>query len=149
LAASIFSYAASLSGLYTTQKGSYPVTVGVGFSSSELNISNEEILFHGIELPDYAIITSIDGLNYSKNKISKMTENQTVFIDSSLDVPQTKANLERYDFRKVGAKNAALFSLMYFIKKTNIFEFEAIIEAVKEQKLEDKVDLKKLIQEIE
>lgn len=148
LAASIFSYAASLSGLYASQKGSYPVTVGVGFSSSEINISDKEILFHGIEIPDYVIVTSIDGLNFSKPKIEKMSSDKILLLDSSLENPKTSAKIKSVDFRKVGGKNAALFSLLYFVKNENLFDFEAILEAVRQQNLEEKVEINRLINEL-
>ena len=48
-------------------KRSYPVTVGVGFSTAEINLSKEDIHFHGINIPDLVVITSKEGLNHSKD----------------------------------------------------------------------------------
>lgn len=61
-AARWFTAALNLGGLYTTQKNDNPVTVGTGYSTAEVKVAQEPILFTGIERPDFVVITSRDGL---------------------------------------------------------------------------------------
>ncbi|MDD3628122.1 MAG: thiamine pyrophosphate-dependent enzyme [bacterium] len=144
-AAEFFSQAAIASGLHTTKKGSYPVTVGVGFSSSEIIVSPEEILYTGIYEPDAVIIISQDGLNYSKKRIEEMTKG-VLYIDESLESPNTKAKIIKYDFRGyAGVKTACLYALFKLLKEHKIFPIDALIQTIKNSKLGDKIDIEKLI----
>jgi len=72
LAATILCKAAVKHGYNITQKGTYPVTVGVGFSVAEINISPDEIYFHGLSNPEYMLVTSQDGYEYSKKNNSNL-----------------------------------------------------------------------------
>ncbi|MGC8916050.1 MAG: thiamine pyrophosphate-dependent enzyme [Thermoanaerobaculum sp.] len=110
-AAESLARAAVAGGLHATKKGSYPVTVGVGFSAAELLLAPEPIRYHGIAAPDYLVITSEDGLHWAKPKLAAMRGGR-VFVDASLPVPQAPVPVEVRDFRKpFGAKNAALLAL--------------------------------------
>lgn len=143
LAASLISKACVSSGLCVTQKGSYPVTVGVGFSTSEINISPQPIDFHGINIPDIAIITSEDGLAHNRKRIESMTSGKLI-IDSSLEVPKTGAEVLQQDFRAVGARNASIFAVFYFALKTGIISSEAILKVIEEDGKADKLPLPKI-----
>lgn len=143
LAALLLSKSSMLSGLHVTQKGSYPVTVGVGFSTSEINLSQNYIRFHGIEVPDVAIITSKDGLEHNRKKIESMKFECKLFIDSSLEVPETKAKVIRYDFRGLGARNAAIFAVLYFALKTCIIPTESVFSSIEKLGKSDKLPLSK------
>jgi Pyruvate/2-oxoacid:ferredoxin oxidoreductase gamma subunit len=127
-AAEKFAVAAISSGLNATKKGSYPVTVGIGFSASDIIISPDKILYTGSPVPDILIITSEDGLAYARTALGLMQEG-LVFIDESLPVPETKATLVRHPFRDMaGSRNAALYCLLIMLKQTGYFpadEFEA------------------------
>ncbi len=138
LAAGLICKAAVASGLHVTQKGSYPVTVGVGFSTAEINISPETINFHGIDVPDLVIITSTDGLAHNVKKIAAMTTGKLI-IDQSLQVPATGAEILMHDFRSVGARNAALFAICYFAIKSGIISTEAIFKVIEEEGKTDKL----------
>ncbi|MCS7183026.1 MAG: thiamine pyrophosphate-dependent enzyme [Thermoanaerobaculum sp.] len=110
-AAESFARAAVAGGLHATKKGSYPVTVGVGFSAAEILLDPEPIRYHGITQPDLVIITSEDGLHWSRPLWSGMTAGQ-VYLDASLPRPEVRVPVEVRDFRTPhGAKNAALFAL--------------------------------------
>ncbi len=143
LAAAMLSKAAMRSGLDVTQKGSYPVTVGVGFSTAELNLSPEKINFHGINIPDVAIITSTDGLNHNKKRIGHMQKG-VLYIDSSLEVPDTGAEVIKYDFRSLGAKNAALASIVLFAVKSQIINHESIFKTIEEEAAGKKLPVDKI-----
>jgi hypothetical protein len=119
-------------GLHVTKKGSYPVTVGVGFSTAEVILSTDPIAYHGISQPDVAIITSEDGMEHSRERVRQMSEG-VIWLDNSLDGPRTEAEVRVRDFRKrAGPKNAAVFGLLVFLRETGIIPSEALIEAVRE-----------------
>ena len=144
-AATFLSKLAIMHNYHVTQKGNYPVTVGVGFSAAEINISPTEIYFHGLTNIDYAIVSSEDGFHYIKNELKKMQKNSIIFIDSSLPIPETNANLLRLDLRKFGGKNAMLIGLFYFIKKTNLFEINNFIDLIKSDKNLEKFPLENIL----
>ena len=148
LAAAMLSKTAIRSGLDVTQKGSYPVTVGVGFSTAELNFSPEKINFHGINVPDVAIITSQDGLQHNVKRINKMKRG-VLYIDSSLEVPETGAQVIQYDFRGVGAKNAALTSIIFFAIKSEIINAKAILKTIEDEAMDKKVPVGKIKQALD
>lgn len=143
LAASILSRAALSSSLHVTQKGSYPVTVGVGFSTAELNLSPDEINYNGMQNPDAILVTSVEGLNHNMNRISQM-KGGILIIDESLKVPKTGATVNIADFRKTGARNAALASLLRFVELTGIVSRDSVFEAVKDLGLSEKVQISEI-----
>jgi 2-oxoglutarate/2-oxoacid ferredoxin oxidoreductase subunit beta len=143
LAAAFFSGAAVRSGLDVTQKGSYPVTVGVGFSTAELVISPENIRFHGIEIPDVVIVTSVDGLAHVKSKIEKM-EKGLLIIDSSLTVPTTGAMVYIRDFRSIGARSACLLALFFFASETGYLSASSLFRTIEEAGFSGKVPVDKI-----
>lgn len=143
LAANMLSKAAMRSGLSVTQKGSYPVTVGVGFSTAEMNLSPDNIYFHGINVPTIAIISSQDGLNHNKKRIEKMTSGM-LFIDSSLDAPQTGAKVIRHDFRGMGSRNAAIYAVLIFAATSGCIPVEAIYTSITEEGLDKKLPVDKI-----
>jgi len=128
-AASILAKTAINAGYEVTQKGSYPVTVGVGFSTSEMIISPETIHYHGTTVPDVVIITSEDGLKHNLKKIKSMKKG-LLLIDSSLAVPDTNATVKTFDFRSFGDKYATLVSLLYFARETGVFDVNYMRNAV-------------------
>ena len=143
LAAGILCKAAIRSGLAVTQKGSYPVTVGVGFSTAEVNLSPREIHFHGIAIPGLAVITSADGLAHNKERITKM-ESGFLFIDQSLEVPPTGAKVIQHDFRGVGARNASLYAVFFMALKTGILSTESLFKTIEDEGLSEKLPMAKI-----
>ena len=137
------------SGLNATKKGSYPVTVGVGFSASEIILSSEEILYTGSPDPDIICVTSEDGLNYAKKTLSTMKGGK-LFIDSSLKVPETKAKIISFPFReRGGAKGSSIYSIFYMLKETGLFPMEALRHVFSENKISKKMDIEKMFQSFE
>ena len=143
LSANLLAKAAMGTGLEVTQKGSYPVTVGVGFSTAEVNMSPQKIHFHGISIPQVAIITSEDGLNHNRNRIQQMASG-TLYIDSSLTAPDTGARIVSMDFRSVGTRNASIFAMMYYINDAGIFDMEAIYQIMDMEGKSGKLPLEKI-----
>jgi pyruvate/2-oxoacid:ferredoxin oxidoreductase beta subunit/Pyruvate/2-oxoacid:ferredoxin oxidoreductase gamma subunit len=143
VASAILARAALSSGYQVTQKGSYPVTVGVGFSTSEVNISPESIHYHGMASPDAILVTSTDGLNHQMKRINAITDG-LLLIDSSLEVPSTGAKVVSHDFRVAGPKNAALYSLLMFANITGLVKRDAIIDALNDMGLGEKIPVDKI-----
>lgn len=130
-AAELFAQAAMASGLEVTKKGSYPVTVGVGFSTAEVIVSRRPIHYHGISEPDVVIVTSGDGLAHNRARIEGMRRGE-VWIDEELEVPETGADVRVRGFRReAGPQNAALYSLLSFVKHSGVFPKDALVSAVK------------------
>ncbi len=148
LASELFAKAAISSGLNVTKKGSYPVTVGIGFSSSDIIISPEEILYTASPKPDVMMITSDDGLAYSMGILKNMDKG-LVIVDEELNVPESKATVVRFPFRmNAGNKTAALFSLLFYLKKADVFPVDALFDVLENSKFTSKIDLRKLIAEV-
>jgi pyruvate/2-oxoacid:ferredoxin oxidoreductase beta subunit len=143
LAANLLGKAAMRSGLEVTLKGSYPVTVGVGFSTAEVNLSPGPIHFHGIGVPDMVLITSADGLNHNRARIAGMKEG-LLLIDDSLDVPPTGAEVVRHDFRGIGARSAALYGVFMLALKTGFISTEPLFRTIAEEGLEEKIPVARI-----
>jgi len=125
--ASLFVKAGMRCGLEVTKKGSYPVTVGVGFSAANLILSPENILYTGAPEPDVIIITSLDGLNFAKKFIDNAGEDTLLIIDSTLEMPETKAKTVIHHFREhFGGRNASLTALYEYIRQSDIIPMEAL-----------------------
>ncbi len=119
-AAELLSQAGMACGLHVTRKSSYPVTVGVGFSTAEVILSREPIEYHGIAQPDAVLITSEHGLRHNLARIQRL-ERGVVWLDAGLPVPQTRAEVRVRDFRgEAGPKGAALSAVRTFAQETGV-----------------------------
>lgn len=144
-AAELFVKAAMMAGLHATKKGNYPVTVGVGFSESEIILSPKPILYTGSPEPDVLLITSADGLGYARQAARKMKGGLLV-IDQSLEIPETGAETVPLPFReKAGARSSSLYSMFCYLKRTSVFPPEAFKEACRSDRVSDKIDLETLL----
>jgi Pyruvate/2-oxoacid:ferredoxin oxidoreductase gamma subunit len=148
LAATILCKAAVKHGYNITQKGTYPVTVGVGFSNAEVNISPNEIHFHGLSNPEYMIVTSQDGYDYSKKTMQNLSANSILFLDQSLPLPETKANVVVADFRSKGVKNAVITALFSFAKKTNVISTDTLKTILSEMNMLEKFPIVEIEKEL-
>jgi 2-oxoglutarate ferredoxin oxidoreductase subunit beta len=138
-AAEFLARAAIASGLHMTKKGSFPVTVGVGFSDVDLILSRDPIDYHGVSRPDAVIVTSADGLRHNIDRIRTM-EAGMVWLDASLEVPETGAQVRAVDLRgRAGPRSAALYGLMVFARETGVVPPEALAQAVRESDIGDRV----------
>jgi Pyruvate/2-oxoacid:ferredoxin oxidoreductase gamma subunit len=125
--------AAILSGLKTTKKGDYPITVGTGFSLSEVILSEKKIEYTGIQKPDVIIVTSDDGLARVKGLL-KPGDPTLIVADSSLSIEGMK-NLVSRDFRGVaGKKGACLAAIGFWLRRSSVIPEAALREATKKSK---------------
>ncbi len=140
--------AAIAAGIYATKKGTYPVTVGTGYSVAEVILSPDPILFTGIDKPDVAIIVSPDGLRYAEKTVRRMDAGLLV-IDSALPLPESGANVLRQPFGKIaGNKNAALLALLFLLQTTNLLPPAALIEQLKATSRGRRDSLPKLLDQL-
>lgn len=148
LAAEMISNAAIRCGLNVSKKGSYPVTVGIGFSSAEVIMSPEPIQYTGTVSPDFMIITSADGLDYGLAKAKQMKDG-ILFLDESLESPETEAEIIRFNFREaVGSRNAIFMGIFYFIRRTGIFPLETMANTFNESKISSKIQAEKFLEKL-
>jgi 2-oxoglutarate/2-oxoacid ferredoxin oxidoreductase subunit beta len=137
--------AAMKSGLHVTKKGSYPVTVGVGFSAADVILSSEPIYYTGISVPDVLIITSSDGLSYSRTTAMQMKKGK-ILIDDQLETPETGAEVIKLPFRTwAGERNSSVYSLFWFLNTSNIIPVEAMKQVFLENKISEKVSVEKMM----
>ena len=147
-AAEMFIRAGMRCGLQVTKKGSYPVTVGVGFSASPIILSPEPIMYTGAPEPDVIVVTSEDGLKFAQKLIDNMQEDKLLIIDSTLGVPETKAKVIMHHFREsAGGRNAMIMALFEYLKQYSIIPMEALMKQFMSSKISANVKLKTLIEE--
>lgn len=130
-AGELLASAAIASGLYTTKKGTYPVTVGTGYSVAEVIIRKAPIIFTGIQNPDVGVVVSSSGLSYVERLLGGMKQG-LLLIDESLPSPPTGAKEVKLPFVKTaGPKNAVLLAILYLAKSTGIIPLGALFNEVK------------------
>lgn len=143
-AAELLAVAAMSCGLSVTKKGSYPVTVGVGFSLAELIISTDKIDYTGISKINAALVTSVDGLKKGLSKIENMTDG-TLYLDSSLEAPETATKVEINNYRKpMGPRSASLLQAANFVKETGFIPMEAFYKALAASRISKAIPREKL-----
>ena len=135
-AAKLLAETAMISGLSSTMKGEYPITVGTGFSVAEVIVSREEINYTGLESPDLAIIVSEDGYRKVKDRLSPET---TVFIDQSIACEGLEL-LQKANFSHMGGKKgAALAAVAYWLRSSGLLSIEALAEVASRKRHANKL----------
>jgi 2-oxoglutarate ferredoxin oxidoreductase subunit beta len=135
-AASMFALASMYSGLEVTQKDDYPITVMTGHSTSELVVSPHLIKYNVIESPNYLVLLSEDGLNVSRTRIENLPEHCKLMVDSSLELPKTRASVFKFPFlktaRKINRFSVGIVALAVLIRYSKMFPMEAMEKAISE-----------------
>jgi Pyruvate/2-oxoacid:ferredoxin oxidoreductase gamma subunit len=127
-ASRVLANAGMMAGLEVSKKGIYPVTVGTGFSTSEIILSPGRVEFTGINDPDAVIIVSEEGLENNRDIIAGMAGGSLV-MDDSLSPPETGAEVVTRPFRsRAGRKGAALCAIAFWLKEEGIMPVDALIE---------------------
>ncbi|MBM4166485.1 MAG: hypothetical protein FJ218_06170 [Ignavibacteria bacterium] len=129
-AAGIFCEAAVHAQLRCTQKNDNPVTQGSGFSLAEICLSPTEIFYTGIDEPDAVLVVSNEGVCElrEKNIFATLSPSSVIFADESLELPDTRAEIFRFPFRKLcKADKAASGALFAFLSASKIFPAEIFI----------------------
>jgi pyruvate/2-oxoacid:ferredoxin oxidoreductase beta subunit/Pyruvate/2-oxoacid:ferredoxin oxidoreductase gamma subunit len=134
-AASLFCRGAVISGLYTTQRNDYPVTVKSGHSVSEVILAPNPIGYTGIVRPQLMIVLFKEGLARVRAQLAEMSEEDTLVINQDLLPVGTKAQVIALDFRRAGGgaskkESWAMVALAATLTKLNLYPVEAFKEAV-------------------
>ncbi|OGL00641.1 MAG: hypothetical protein A3D33_07985 [Candidatus Rokubacteria bacterium RIFCSPHIGHO2_02_FULL_73_26] len=132
-AAAVLAQAAVLSGLHCVQKNDYPVTVGSGFSLSEVKLAPAPILYTGIDAPDAVLLVSADGLREVRGRgdLDRQAPDGVVIVDESLagELPPGRA-LAAPLRRALPADAAALGAVALLVARTGLLAREALLAAV-------------------
>ena len=135
-AATLFSQAAMLSGLWASQKNDYPVTVRSGHSIAEIILSPEEILYTGISKPDLMVVLFPEGFAKTKKHIRNLTPKDILFIHADLPSVETQAQKFIIDFKDAGPFSRkkeywGIMALTKMLKETGIYPVEAFKDAIR------------------
>ncbi|MDH4128990.1 MAG: thiamine pyrophosphate-dependent enzyme [Spirochaetota bacterium] len=137
-ASAILTKAGMMCGLNATQKGEYPITIGTGYSISEVILSTCEINYTGIEIPDVIIVTAKEGLDVVKSKYENVPY---LIIDSELDKLSANKIIEG-NFKKVaGNKGSTLCAIAFWVQESKIFPLDVLYESIKDHKHFDKLKI--------
>lgn len=135
-ASNLLASAATLSGLWTTRRADFPVTIQTGFSVAELIISPEPVLYSGIPKPDVVALLAPEGRAKISKLMSRMEAQDTIYYAEGLGDVESQANQVPLTFpekaRKLLRKNISALTAGYLTKELNMFPFEALLEAVRQ-----------------
>jgi len=135
-AGNLLASAATLSGLWTSRRADFPITIQTGFSVAEIVISPEPVLYSGIIKPDVVALIAPEG----KAKIARLTKtmekSDTIYFADGLGDVNSSANQLPLEFpenaKKEIRKNISALTAGYLTKQLNLFPFEALKEAVRQ-----------------
>ncbi len=135
-AGNLLASAATLSGLWTSRRADFPITIQTGFSVAEIVISPEPVLYSGIVKPDVAALIATEG----KAKIARLTKameaSDTIYFADGLGDVDSPANQLPLEFpesaKKDVRKNISALTAGFLTKELNLFPFEALKEAVRQ-----------------
>ena len=135
-AGNLLASAATLSGLWTSRRADFPITIQTGFSVAEIVISPEPVLYSGIIKPDVVALIALEG----KDKIARLTKvmgkTDTIYYAAGLGDVDSKAKLLPLKIpesaQKEVRKNISALTAGILTKELNLFPFEALKEAVRQ-----------------
>ena len=133
-AATLFAQSAMSSGLEATQKDDYPITVMTGHSIAEMIISPERIDYTAIDSPDYFIVLSEDGLKRAKARIERLPETCTLYVEESLELPETKATVVKVPLnataKAISKLSISVVALGTLLQETGLFPVDAFASTI-------------------
>lgn len=132
-AATILARAALSCGLHATQKNDNPVTVGTGFSVSEVILSPEPILYTGIQRPDVVLVVSQEGARELERAgvFARVGPHTEVVADEGVELPALPVAVRCLPLREAaGAKRAALAAVSAWVEASGIVPPEALRAAI-------------------
>ncbi len=133
-AAGLLAQSSMCAGLSATQKVDYPNTVMTGHSVSEIIVSPERINYTAIDTVDYFVLVSEDGLKNTKSRIQKLPSTCTLYVEKSLKLPHTEAEIIRLPLmataKKVNRLSIGIVALAALVKDSGIINLDAFAEAI-------------------
>ena len=134
-AGNLLASAATLSGLWTSRRADFPITIQTGFSVAEIVISPEPVLYSGIIKPDVAALIAPEGRDKIARLTMTMEKTDTIYFAEGLGDVDSNANQLPLEFpesaKKEVRKNISALTAGYLTKQLNLFPFEALKEAVR------------------
>lgn len=120
-------------GLHATQKNEYNITVLRGPSISEMILSEEQIVFAGIDTPHVVIALSQEGLERRRTLFSHLGKKTLVLQAPGVDLPPTRAEVFFMDFKSLGIKSQdwALAALATLARQNRIISIDMLQAALK------------------
>jgi pyruvate/2-oxoacid:ferredoxin oxidoreductase beta subunit/Pyruvate/2-oxoacid:ferredoxin oxidoreductase gamma subunit len=137
-AADVLAIAAIGSGLFATQKGSYPVTIKTGFSLADLLISPRLIECTDGGIPDLALVTGPDGLQKATERLAGMSPDALIIADAQVPEFDSEAEVRRLDLAAADRVGLVSVGLGVLLAARPIVRPEAI-EWATEQRFNAKV----------
>jgi len=134
-AGKIVGLAATLCGLWVTQRDDYPVTVRSGHSISELVLAPEEIRYTGVQHPDALFILSEDGYKKAAHYLPGMAPTSQVLVTPEFADVATPARKAVLDFDKipgVGRSNMMLALIANGMGKLDVLPAAALLDAAEQ-----------------
>lgn len=132
--ATLFAQASMSSGLEVTQKDDYPITVMTGHSIAEVILSPERIDYTAIDSPDYFLVISEDGLKRAWSRIEQLPETCTLYVEESLELPQTKATVVKVPLnataKQISKLSIAVVALGNLLQETGLFPVDAFASTI-------------------
>lgn len=129
--ANLLAIAANMAGLFTTQKNDNPVTVGTGYSTSELVLDRKPIEFTGVTRADLMVVTSPDGLARVRPRL-KQSPPHLLVLDEELDLRPEGLEILRYPLRKSGpGRGVNLVAIGLAAALSQAVPLEALTEAIR------------------
>ena len=133
-AAGLLAQSSMCAGLNVTQKVDNPNTVMTGHSVSEIIVSPERINYTAIDTADYFVLVSKDGLKNTKSQIEKLPSSCTLYVEKSLELPHTEAEIIRLPLmataKKVNRLSICIVALAALVKNSGIINLDAFAEAI-------------------
>ncbi len=135
-AGNLLASAATLSGLWTSRRADFPITIQTGFSVAEIVISPEPVDYSGIVKPDIVAIIAQEGRAKISRLTNAMESTGTIYHSEDLGDIDSEANIIPLVFPDEGKrdmkKNISAFTVAFLTKELNIFPFEALKEATRQ-----------------
>jgi pyruvate/2-oxoacid:ferredoxin oxidoreductase beta subunit/Pyruvate/2-oxoacid:ferredoxin oxidoreductase gamma subunit len=132
--ARLLAQSSMFAGLSVTQKDDYPITVMTGYSVSEIIVSPERINYTAIDTADYFVLISEDGLKNTKSRIKKLPSTCTLYVEKSLKLPHTEAEIIRLPLittaKKINRLSICIVALAAVVKDSGIINLDAFAEAI-------------------
>ncbi|MFQ6611831.1 MAG: thiamine pyrophosphate-dependent enzyme, partial [Fidelibacterota bacterium] len=126
---------ATLSGLWTTRRADFPITIQTGFSIAELIISPGPIHYSGVIQPDIVVLLAPEGRAKIARLLKNLNYDSIVYYVEGLEEFDSRAKKVPLDFpteaQKLIRKNLSSLAAGWLVKEREIYPFEALIEAVK------------------
>jgi len=132
--ATLLARAGMFAGLDATQKDAYPITVMTGHSLADVILSPDRIDYTGTAAPDYFVVISEDGLKRARARFAALPETSTVYVEESLDLPETRAKVIRIPMvataKKISRLSVGIVANAAMIEDSGIFPLDAFTHAI-------------------